>query len=533
MPSYRDYVASRSRMNPCLTTLVKHLDRESGSGYSAVVLDYPQKGGPRVERLGAAAAACISQFLRTPATIHGRILFVENIQPRTIGLLGESLDIDPVFFANHISTHFEDIEKAQPPPYLSLFPSRIVENNHLHIHCQRVIDLGSADEFSGSAYAFRTNSNVPRNVRLLPPLSGRQLGLARTCCSVLLKRFNNSWICLIIVDPPPEILVEIPNSEQPGTILGVGLHGGFEDFARPMPFSTYKTTGCNAWKKNSMMDSLLHYFRSNPPGFTPSQPSILSLGYYPMRIGLAEWMLYANLMSRYVKYYEYALHDVRGQLDGNDIADLQRWRRRSKQSLDKLALLNSFIDHWVHGEAEQQLWDTVQKDILHVHSQLAYFGQSFDQMVLAATSIARMLDSRRSILDAANIKRLSHIALVFVPLSWVASLFSMSDVYAPGSGRFWVYFATALPVLLLVLLLSDLHSEGRHAMRVPPDGWFPPSARARAPPRELRPWHGHECPFPEEVSGRNGNLHTTCAASGTQPPELTRRDGHPLGYGAN
>jgi hypothetical protein len=58
------------------------------------------------------------------------------------------------------------------------------------------------------------------------------------------------------------------------------------------------------------------------------------------------------------------------------------------------------------------------------------------------------------VLQAANITRLTYIALVFVPLSWVTGLFSMSEHYSPGQEQFWIYFATALPLLLVVLLFS-------------------------------------------------------------------------------
>ncbi|ENH63855.1 hypothetical protein FOC1_g10007996 [Fusarium oxysporum f. sp. cubense race 1] len=77
-------------------------------------------------------------------------------------------------------------------------------------------------------------------------------------------------------------------------------------------------------------------------------------------------------------------------------------------------------------------------------------------MVMVATSLIQLLDSRRSILEAINTKRLTFLALIFVPLAWVSSLFSISDGYNPGHDLFWVYFATALPVPAVVLLLSAL-----------------------------------------------------------------------------
>ena len=238
------------------------------------------------------------------------------------------------------------------------------------------------------------------------------------------------------------------------------LHGGFEDFVESTSFSSFRSsTDDHSWDKNSVLEGLLHYFRNNPPGFTATQPSILSLGYYPMRIILAEWIIYTNLMSRYFKYYEYSLHGIQARPHDSDIVDLQRWRRRSMQSQHKLSLLAEFISYWLEKEANKQPWDMVLKDIDYVLSKLRYYSNLLEQMIPLATSMVQLLDSQFSTLEAANVRRLTYIALVFVPLSWVASLFSMSDKYAPGNELFWVYFATALPVLLLVLLLSVLKRD--------------------------------------------------------------------------
>jgi len=110
-------------------------------------------------------------------------------------------------------------------------------------------------------------------------------------------------------------------------------------------------------------------------------------------------------------------------------------------------------------EANQQTWDIMLKDINYLLSQLTDYSRSLEQIVPVATLMVQLLDSRGSMLEAINVRRLTYIALVFVPLSWVASLFSMSDNYSPGHEQFWVYFATALPLLLLVLLLSAFQCD--------------------------------------------------------------------------
>ncbi|KAM0426010.1 hypothetical protein ACHAPT_008639 [Fusarium lateritium] len=208
-----------------------------------------------------------------------------------------------------------------------------------------------------------------------------------------------------------------------------------------------------------MLSSLLHCFRTNFLKLDLSQPTVLALSYYPVRIVLGEWNLYIHLTSRYFKYYEYSINDIGNVLRKKtviDITDLQRWRRRSKQSQYKLALLADFIEHWLDNEANKKPWLMIGKDIQHVQRQMELFSQSLEQMITVATSMVQLVDSRLSIQEAVSVRGLTYIALLFIPLSWVASLFSMDERYLPGNELFWVYFATGLPLVILVLLLSAL-----------------------------------------------------------------------------
>jgi hypothetical protein len=90
-----------------------------------------------------------------------------------------------------------------------------------------------------------------------------------------------------------------------------------------------------------MLGSIVHYFLTQQ---SLDPPSILSTSYYPIRIILSEWNFYIHLTSRFSKYYEYSLRDITTRLHNEDIVDLQRWRRRCKQSRHKLALLFKYIN---------------------------------------------------------------------------------------------------------------------------------------------------------------------------------------------
>lgn len=235
--------------------------------------------------------------------------------------------------------------------------------------------------------------------------------------------------------------------EEKQTCPALVLYGGFEDF---QPLTTER------WDKSSMLSSLLHYFQHNPPGFNASNPSTLCLAYYPMRRALAEWVLYVHLVSRYQKYYEFSLQDVHKRPLESDIVDLQRWRRRLTQSREKLGILSQFITYWRKDEVNKQPWDMLLFDIDYILSKLEHYGHSMEQVVPIATGMVQLLDARKTALQASYVTMLTYVAVVFVPLSWVAGIFSMSDRFLPGGDKFWVYASTAFPLSLVVLLVSVL-----------------------------------------------------------------------------
>ncbi|KAL8329180.1 hypothetical protein RB597_004760 [Gaeumannomyces tritici] len=489
-PNYREFIAFRSQANPCIAGLNAYAARLVAIPNTPrlTLLDYlgdatvPEKSRPVTD------TAELDRLLASPApNLKGRVLLVENITADLVSALGSTLDVDPAFFAGHIATDFQDIEKAPPPPSLAFLPSRIAEKGFLHAHYQLVIDLGSADEFVGLPYAFKTESNVPRNVRRLPPLSGRQLALARGCCSILVTSFGRQWVCLILTDPPIATAVSRGGRKHPSR----PLHRTFEDFANPIPFSRFGQAGnigpVPEEAQSSMLHSLVGYLRcEQPPGFASSPPYglVLAFGYYPIRIALAEWVMYTHLTSRYLKYYEYSLQEVHNRLHNSDLVDLQRWRRRCKQSQYKLLTLAEFVNYWlieneekgvyINDQAKQwrRCWELVLKDINQVDAQLRDYNHSLEQMIPVATSMVRLLDARHSLVEAANTTRLTYIALVFVPLSWVASLFSMTDKYQPGHEQFWVYPAMALPLVFALLLGSILINGGAKPAQVVRGTWL-------------------------------------------------------------
>jgi hypothetical protein len=60
--------------------------------------------------------------------------------------------------------------------------------------------------------------------------------------------------------------------------------------------------------------------------------------------------------------------------------------------------------------------------------------------------------ARRSIREAKSSRAVTLLGLVFIPLAYTSSVFSMSTPYGPGEDKFWQYFAASAPLILVVLV---------------------------------------------------------------------------------
>ena len=85
---------------------------------------------------------------------------------------------------------------------------------------------------------------------------------------------------------------------------------------------------------------------------------------------------------------------------------------------------------------------------------------SMRAVVAMAGNRQALTEARRAIKETKNTKSLALVGLIFIPLAYTSSLFSMNESYGPGSDSFWVYWAVALPLVVLVSLVTALYYRG-------------------------------------------------------------------------
>jgi len=90
-------------------------------------------------------------------------------------------------------------------------------------------------------------------------------------------------------------------------------------------------------------------------------------------------------------------------------------------------------------------WKDVSADFQLLYHRLIYLQLSSERINGSITGLASIVGNRQAFreqqlsLHAAEKSRgLTFIGLVFIPLAFVSSLFSMSEPYGPGGDRFWL-----------------------------------------------------------------------------------------------
>lgn len=276
----------------------------------------------------------------------------------------------------------------------------------------------------------------------------------------------NRKVAIVLVDPPvtSNYIPSKRHGPLPPNLDSSPLLGGCEDFSES-PIAE-QAQGLSSPPNRSMLDELIHYWTHDPPPtFNPSSPTLKSFTYFPLKIVAAEWVNYIFVLGMSLREYELAT-----KLDGDLVAELEKlninlrvlqgWRRRILSTQAKMRRTIRFVNnHSVTGNPNED-WDAIGEDYKFLLTEVTEHGERLEAMVPLVTSAAALIESQRSLTEAANVTRLTVLALVFIPLSYVASLFSMAEGFAPGDKMFWVYFATAIPLAGVVGMVAKMPVGG-------------------------------------------------------------------------
>ncbi|KAG5762758.1 hypothetical protein H9Q72_009158 [Fusarium xylarioides] len=416
-----------------------------------------------------------------------RLLVVEDLSRGVIEMLGSEFDIDPTFFRSHIDDYswYNIRDRWMDPPALR---ARKKHQNWTQVRFIRTRE--SFQKGRDESIRFNVFRRPDDDQNQWPYMDGDAIvGITRTKVSIWINK-DDSLDCgitgIVLVDPTVR--------------EGFPLWHGYQNWA-PIPGMREAALPPPGAPRISLFEDIVYWmFKYSWPSSLPQKTSLQNLRTLMQPIlylTCAEWLIICQYIKSRLGQIEWELSNPGKFYNDTQIIDkslerLHTWRRHIPfyreiltETLQSAGTTPEDLRHpnnaankdscHVHSkstgvssphELTQMIFpEDVTPDIEEVIGQMSELQERTDRltaMVVAAISIA---DSHRSLEENSNVARLTWLATIFIPLSFVTGLFSMQEDIAKLRVTFGWYFACAIPVTVLTLSIVVIakHQVGRKA----------------------------------------------------------------------
>lgn len=132
-------------------------------------------------------------------------------------------------------------------------------------------------------------------------------------------------------------------------------------------------------------------------------------------------------------------------------SDLNSFHQRIQTHYQNILMLSANLEL---KKSTTRGWMSTTEDFTHIEEQFLLLRQKAEILLDSFTGLAGMVGNRQSLDEARSVGLLTLLGMAFVPLSLVASVFSMSDEYRPGAKDFRLYFAVSIPFVALLFAMA-------------------------------------------------------------------------------
>lgn len=439
------------------------------------LVEYAGEATPNVTHISDAGTLkeVLSSFHAVPSeTKPLRLFVVEDLSQEVIEQLGSRFDIDPLFFREQIEDyvwHNLGAVSATPAPLLVDMKNRSwfrVRNFRLRHH---------EEESSFRAARGETRAwNVSR--RLDDDMNHWAWAGEDTAIVSMLRTRTTIWVgadgrC---GDAPVGVILLDPTVRN-GKPLWYDRANWLPVPSMASTSSPHPPTSSSWYTTILTLTRLYPWFESPSP--TPLSPHVIAKpALYTIA---AEWLLVADYVKGRLSQIERELelpHIFRTRSDTIDasLARLHTWRRALPTFIEMLQetlefslpaasrlthpLQRSGTGGFDRGSDPFAGYDDIAPDFqrcLEIFTSLMDRVDRLSNVVAAEISIEDsrrgLEDSQRANREAHNMARVTWLATVFIPATFVSGLYSMNESVAELRQTYWIYFVTAVPVTLFVM----------------------------------------------------------------------------------
>ncbi|KAI1611748.1 hypothetical protein EDD37DRAFT_419120 [Exophiala viscosa] len=483
---------------------------------------------PQEKKTGQGASSC-----------RHRIYIVQDLSNAFLETLGSHFQVDPYVFASqawvsHWSSHRSDFGMPQRLPSLH---SRTTHSTLRYYELNNLHDETETGRSHSTDSKYKLMSNLLRRVekqsgvdRSEPPVF-----FVRRNVSSWVRRDGNDWDVVILTEPPIRFENEHHKSEP--------YRHGYPDF---VPWSAAAAVAQSPpMTAMSMLEAIATYWTN-----VASPDEIEALRADPSKardlletICSSHWMVMFDYMWTKLNDSEMGLKEItdhhgwpedKSKLIKNVKKTLMQgiaWKRRLNWICGEMDA--SLKNLGVHpGASASPLTGTDEHvDFRYMRSQFEMLKSEYRQFSEYLASILEVFqgetaleeakmstkigsasealtrlsvqlaeksyeEGRRSAEFAQISVILTAVGIVFIPLTYTASIFSMANDYGPNGGRFWVYWAVAAPLATVSILLFALVSRTQSLYNSLAWALFGPHAKKETgvneaiPHENISPSHG-------------------------------------------
>ncbi|KAL5114710.1 hypothetical protein ACEQ8H_007379 [Pleosporales sp. CAS-2024a] len=287
---------------------------------------------------------------------------------------------------------------------------------------------------------------------------------------------KGGWDVVILCDPQLADLSPDPKELVGGELrdienVGINLKNkpfqeGYQNFLPTISFDSapspevLKALSQNPHPHASMLKDLIYFYQYHSRLLTPEEWKT------PQKSAVFLKKIVAAHYLQLVDYIKVMLPSLELRLTTAWVEEQDQWKslqtisRRCGNYRDYIedALLS--LGYPLDGKLDESSklrtadWKDCEKDFQYAYFRLKILKERADNLTTSMTGLASIAGNRQNLEEAKRVKRLNLLALLFIPLAYTSSLFSMQDPYMPNQPHFWVYWISATGAVAFTSLVT-------------------------------------------------------------------------------
>ncbi|RDW59922.1 hypothetical protein BP6252_13009 [Coleophoma cylindrospora] len=457
------------------------LRRQNGTVHAersrAAVVEFTSPSVATQPRLFQTSKELTSYLAEANKSSYSHLYIVEDISANYVEAFGSHFAIDPTFWAEHLRT--TSWESNQAPGNVSWLPSIKNQGESYSLLYSDQLFL-QGPKFSTKLPLF-ADCNIYRKINLF------QEGMFYDGIGSVPRRASywtrvrsggpdGYWDALILVDPAIKGTIYADNMSK-GTMSPIEIfqqtpyQGGYVDF---LPMRYKNSPSYTGPPRKSIFDDLIFYHGLDHPQDSPGAPIIpQAADFFLKSIVAGMWVNTIAYVTTSISVLEYAIQQSKGRSTvGENIHSYSQlnWLDEHLLHIHYWNLRCSILRDWANRNLAEQSIPQVRnalakgqapqndssspelQDWVSIKTRLEHWETRSRDLVSSALGLLSLVESHKSLEEAGSARTLAILGTVYLPLSLAAGILSMGGDFIPGKAYFWVFFAVALPLMVLSFL---------------------------------------------------------------------------------